>query len=342
MKKYELFKKEGNLWRIRALGDFGVVKAGEIGGLIEKEENLSHYGDCWVFGDAWVCGNAWVYEDAWVSGDAEVSGDAQIYGDARVFGDALVSGKAQVYGNAHVFGDAEVSGKAQVYGNALVSGDAEVSGDRELKTGCFTKKQQDKKNINCDEKNESDLKQSEIIEKIEVMQAYEDGFKISFKSKKDSFWIECLSPSWNWENFEYKVSGPYFKADFYRFLFELENTCNDTFKKLTIDKKHNKIREYMSCIVGDYRSFKNFKEVLENIGYKNYAIYIIGYLYFSDRCTLFEALDIYCKKYKEYQSSSDNVNYEQFVKNSIFMDKNYFEMREYCYGYLNAECEYRK
>ena len=43
---------------------------GDLGGYIEKEDNLS--------GDAWVCG------DAWVSGDAKVSGNAQVSGDAKV------------------------------------------------------------------------------------------------------------------------------------------------------------------------------------------------------------------------------------------------------------------
>ena len=92
MKKYE-FTGEIKLHlgkmlhRIRACVSFGDIAKGEIGGWIEKEENLSHYGDAWVYGDACVSGNACVY------GDARVSGDAWVYGDARV------SGNACVYGN---------------------------------------------------------------------------------------------------------------------------------------------------------------------------------------------------------------------------------------------------
>ena len=46
-KKYELLKDDYKevyrfkLYRIRALKDFGDVKKGEVGGYIEKEENLS-------------------------------------------------------------------------------------------------------------------------------------------------------------------------------------------------------------------------------------------------------------------------------------------------------------
>lgn len=68
-KKYEITDetKEYNgvtLNRIKAIKDFGNVKKGEIGGWIEKEENLSQVGNAWVYGDAWVCGNAKVCGDA--------------------------------------------------------------------------------------------------------------------------------------------------------------------------------------------------------------------------------------------------------------------------------------
>ena len=40
------------LFRIRALVEFGTVKAGDLGGYVEKEENLDHYGDALVYGNA--------------------------------------------------------------------------------------------------------------------------------------------------------------------------------------------------------------------------------------------------------------------------------------------------
>ena len=80
------------LHRIRALRDIPrwEVKAGDLGGWIEKETSLNQSGDAWVYGDAWVSGNAWVY------------GDARVYGGARVSGDAQVSGNAWVSDNAQV------------------------------------------------------------------------------------------------------------------------------------------------------------------------------------------------------------------------------------------------
>ena len=117
MKKFELtteFKMFCGikLYRIKALFSFGNVAEGELGGCIEKEENLDQSGDAWVSGDALVCGNAVVCGDARVYGNAEVCGNARVYGNARVCGDAVVCGDARVYGNAVVYGNAEVCGNA--------------------------------------------------------------------------------------------------------------------------------------------------------------------------------------------------------------------------------------
>ena len=154
MKKYELTDDTITvggriLHRIKALKSFSDVEEGDLGGYVEKEDNLDHSGEAWVSGNAWVYGNArvcrdaWVYgnarvsEDAWVYGNARVSGDAWVYGNARVYGDAWVYGNARVsedarvYGNARVYGDARVSGDARVYGNARVSEDAWVSGEND-------------------------------------------------------------------------------------------------------------------------------------------------------------------------------------------------------------------
>ena len=52
------------LHRIECVSSFGNVKSGEKGGWIEKEENISQLGDCWVYGNARVYGDALVYGNA--------------------------------------------------------------------------------------------------------------------------------------------------------------------------------------------------------------------------------------------------------------------------------------
>lgn len=103
MKKYKLTDETCNtlhgktLYRIEALTGFANVKAGDKGGYVQSECNLSQEGTCWLYGYAKVYG------------DAKVYGYAEVYGDAKVFGYAEVFGNAEVYGDAEVFGDAKVT-----------------------------------------------------------------------------------------------------------------------------------------------------------------------------------------------------------------------------------------
>ena len=68
------------LHRIRAVIDMPSidVRAGDIGGWIESDSNLSHDYDAWVGGNAWVVGDARVSGNAWVGGNARVGGNAHI------------------------------------------------------------------------------------------------------------------------------------------------------------------------------------------------------------------------------------------------------------------------
>lgn len=69
-KKYEMLQDQTiewcgrTLYRIRALRDFGNVRAGDVGGYIECERNLSQDGNTWVCGDARVSDNALVCGNA--------------------------------------------------------------------------------------------------------------------------------------------------------------------------------------------------------------------------------------------------------------------------------------
>ncbi len=114
------------LHRIKALKSFGNVSAGELGGYIENEANLSQIGNSWVSCNAVVYDNAQVCDNAQVWDNARVYGGARVYGDARVCANARIYGGARVYGNAWVYGNAQV-GNARVYGNARICGGAEIT-----------------------------------------------------------------------------------------------------------------------------------------------------------------------------------------------------------------------
>ena len=99
-KKYELTDETNGiggitLHRIRALMDISRygVRAGDIGGWIEAESNLSQDGDAWVSDDARV------YGEVLVNGNAEVSGNAEVKSirDYAVFKNGWSSGRWFTY-----------------------------------------------------------------------------------------------------------------------------------------------------------------------------------------------------------------------------------------------------
>ena len=64
MKKYSLTKTKKEflgitLFQIKAEMSFGDIPKGDLGGWIEKESNLSHSGNAWVYDNARVSGDAW-------------------------------------------------------------------------------------------------------------------------------------------------------------------------------------------------------------------------------------------------------------------------------------------
>ena len=89
------------------------VKAGDLGGWIEAERNLSQKGA------------AWVADSALVMDSARVTGKARVMDSARVTGKALVMGSAWVTGSARVMGEALVMDSARVTGKALVTDSAD-------------------------------------------------------------------------------------------------------------------------------------------------------------------------------------------------------------------------
>jgi len=133
MKKYKFTgeTKEFNgiiLKQIKRLSD------GLIGGWIEKEENLSQEGKCFVYGDAKVYGDAQVFGNATVCDYAWVFDNAQVFGNAWILGNAQISGNAEVFDYAEVFGNAKVFGKARVHLDATVAGNTVLGNDVELIT----------------------------------------------------------------------------------------------------------------------------------------------------------------------------------------------------------------
>lgn len=165
-KKYELTDKtieydDHTLYQIRALKDFETIDgtqihAGDLGGYVESEDNLSQEGKCWIGCDdesgnyAVVYENARIYDNALILAGA-VHNDAEVYENATIDSEYVVPANlaehfavvdiaenAKIFGNARVLdsrvrGDAKVYDNAYVHGNSLITDQAEVYDDAEIK-----------------------------------------------------------------------------------------------------------------------------------------------------------------------------------------------------------------
>lgn len=120
------------LFQIRCTRKIKYANVGDLGGYIEKEENLSQGGNAWVldnanvFGNAYVCDNACVFNNAWV------------FDNAYVFDNAWVCGKAKIRGDAHVGNDNQhcgfdCFGSVNRHTHAYLTKDETV----EITCGCF-------------------------------------------------------------------------------------------------------------------------------------------------------------------------------------------------------------
>ena len=120
-KKYELTDEtivhNGRiLRRIRALQNFGYVRAGELGGYVQSVANLSQDGYCWISGQAKVYDDAFIYGNVIVDSAVDISGNTQVFGYGHITDRVTIKDNVLIYGNSIISGNANISGNCKLYG----------------------------------------------------------------------------------------------------------------------------------------------------------------------------------------------------------------------------------
>ena len=138
MEKYEftgdtMIFEGRTLKRIRFLRKVWEIEKGSIGGWIEREDNLSHEGDCCVLENSKVFGHARVEGDS-VTGHSCVLKDNVIVkensfvgGTAVIGADTIISGSAMILDESQVFfylnsdsGEVNIKGNTMILGNTVI------------------------------------------------------------------------------------------------------------------------------------------------------------------------------------------------------------------------------
>ena len=143
-KKYELTNETKvmptgeTVYRIKALRDFDTtykpVKAGDLGGWVQSEDNLSHDGGCWLFDDATGyqnskrTGNAVGYNRSRQFGWSRQFGNSEQFGNSQQYGDSRQFGNSEQYGNSQQFADSRQFGNSRQFDNSQQCGNSQQYG----------------------------------------------------------------------------------------------------------------------------------------------------------------------------------------------------------------------
>ena len=162
--KYQHF--EFTLYQIRALKDFGNIKAGQLGGFVSGYHNLSQNGLSWcypecfcyinakIMGDAqafggWVWNKAilkeestckdscFIYDSAECFGQSIIMGEACCSGFSKIFDHAIIKDRGAISSNAWAHGKSEISQYARAGGTAELTGTFKLKGNGFLTEGCW-------------------------------------------------------------------------------------------------------------------------------------------------------------------------------------------------------------
>lgn len=137
-KKYDI-EVIGGKNRIKALVDIeGVVRAGQYGGIVDNEENLSHFGKCWISEKGKALGNSRVIDDALIV-DSTIKDRAVASHASKITNGSIISGQSKVSGsseivNSKIQGTSKIGKLAKVIG-ATVKDNASVTGQSRINNG---------------------------------------------------------------------------------------------------------------------------------------------------------------------------------------------------------------
>lgn len=115
------------VYRIRALKNFGDVKAGDLGGYVSSQDNLGRSGTCWVHDDSVVAGTGKVM------GNSQVRDHSFIYSGVHVRGDSVIRNSTVMNNESKTLKIVDETIENQVIGKTCVETHKEIASDNSIK-----------------------------------------------------------------------------------------------------------------------------------------------------------------------------------------------------------------
>lgn len=127
------------LYRIRALKDFSDVKAGELGGWVSNEYNLSQYGNCWIYDNAKAMDRSRMYGDSAMYDYSKMYNYSAMYDSSEMYGNSAMHNNSEMHDNSKMFNNSKKYDDSIMFGNSVMLdyssmyGDSAMYGDSMLK-----------------------------------------------------------------------------------------------------------------------------------------------------------------------------------------------------------------
>ena len=82
-----------------------LVKAGDPGGFVQSEKNLSQKGSCWIDDEAYAFGSAVVRDDAYLGGKARIGDNVKLLDNTKVVDNIQLGGNNKLTGRSKAIGE---------------------------------------------------------------------------------------------------------------------------------------------------------------------------------------------------------------------------------------------
>ena len=133
-KKYEILMDKENtiewnghtLHRIRALKDFGEVNKGDLGGFVENKNNLSHYGNCWIYDDAKAMDNSRIYDNSRMYDNSEMHDNSVMCDYSKMYDESKMYNNSKMYNKSRMRGDSRMHGDSRMFDNSAMYNNSEM------------------------------------------------------------------------------------------------------------------------------------------------------------------------------------------------------------------------
>ena len=133
-KKYELtditMKFKGRtLYRIRALKDFRDVEAGDLGGWIQSENNLSQRGDCWIYNEAKCMDNAKIYDNSTMHNNSVMCDFSEMHDYSKICDYSKIYDRSRMYDHSEMHDYSIMHDHSEMHDNSVLYGYGELYED---------------------------------------------------------------------------------------------------------------------------------------------------------------------------------------------------------------------